>query len=569
MLSRLHIENVALIDKLDIDFFDGLNILTGETGAGKSIVIDSITALIGGRISRNLIRTGCDKAVIEGLFSVSNQLGEYLENVLQISVEEDNTILIVREIYQNGKNICKINGRMATVSQLKQIGENLVDIHGQQDNQSLLIVNKHIEFLDNYIGGGILPLKKGYSEKLLQLKALRANLQALETSPDERERRIDLLKYQTNEIGSANLKHGEEEALTEKKLVQVNSEKLIKALSNSYELLSGNGTVSIDSAVREMSVISFIDTKFSRCADSLRDISYNIEEIVREIRSWRDESEFQPEMLDHIEERLDIIATLKRKYGKDIDEILRYNDKIKLELDEILNSSEKIQKLKIEIEAVNLELFGIALQLGKLRKDNAILLSKKIVSELASLEMKNTRFEVIQKLNEQKDSSGTYFFNENGLDEIEFYISPNPGEEPKPLSKIASGGEMSRIMLAIKTILAKTDSIPTLIFDEIDTGISGRTAGSVAEKLAGLSHSHQVLCVTHSAQIAAMADHHYVIEKIHTDGRTKTRTIRAGEEDRVKAVASIMGNTKISEITINHAQEMISNAQKIKNALRN
>ena len=569
MLTRLYIENLALIDKTEIEFGLGLNVLTGETGAGKSIVIDSITAIIGGRLSKDLIRTGTEKAIVEGLFSIIDeekikQLEEY-----GIDVEEDKSILIVREFFQNGKNICRVNGRMVTITTLKQIGQLLIDIHGQHDNQSLLETQSHIAFLDSFIGQDIEKLKLPYIDKLNKLNALKSELNELAGSPEERARKLDLLEFQTNEISSAKLKLNEENELEQKRLAVGNSEKILNALSKSYELMSGETSnlsvvSSLNNAIKEIGLISFIDEKYGNTINMLEEVNIQLQEISRDVRSWRDEVEFNPQLLDSIDERLDLIARLKRKYGKDIESVLVYYDKVNNELEELRNSEGRIIQINNDINSLAIEMLALCREMTSVRRKHADVLSNKIEIELDNLEMKNTRFIVNIVFNNEVEDYTTYRFTHNGLDKVEFLISPNIGEEPKPLAKIASGGEMSRIMLAIKTILAAVDKKPTLIFDEIDTGISGKTAQAVAEKLSYISFGHQVICVTHLAQIAAMADMHFNIEKITSGMKTSTNVTLATGKDHVNGIARILGGKSITDTTIRHAEEIKEQSEMIK-----
>ena len=575
MLTKLYIQNVALIDKVELDFGAGLNILTGETGAGKSIVVDSITAIIGGRLSKDLIRSGTEKAIIEGLFIINNEDKINELRGYGIVIEEDNSLLVVREFYQNGKNVCRANGRLVTVSALKFIGQLLVDIHGQHDNQSLLQTENHIDFLDAFIGEEIIAIKSEYTVKLNQLKTLRSELASLVGDPEERARKIDLLEFQIKEISDANLTIGEEDELIQKKLRLANAEKVANTLSNAYEILSGSGFKGssihseLNCVARDISQISFIDEKYSTAMNVLEEISYNIQELSRDIRVWRDDVEYNPQLLEQIEERLDLISRLKRKYGKDIDSILSYNDKIGNELEDIENSEERVKQISVKIDSLTTELIELSTNMSKKRSELGKVLESKIVKELEELEMRNTRFIVNVEFDSHDEREGLPQFNINGLNKVEFFISPNLGEQPKPLAKIASGGEMSRIMLAIKTILAKVDRKSILVFDEVDTGISGKTAQAVGEKLAYLAAVHQVVCVTHLAHIAAMADFYFNIEKQVEGDRTRTRVTKVDGEEESKALASILGGANITETTIKHAKEIKNSSNQLKLRLRN
>ena len=574
MLTKLLIQNIALIDKIEIDFGSGLNILTGETGAGKSIVIDSITAIIGGRISKDLIRSGAEKAVVEGLFLINcEDKKKELQNI-GFELEEDNVLLVVRELYQNGKNICRINGRMVTVSMLKYLGEILIDIHGQHDNQSLLQTENHIEFLDSFIGENFSRLKEKYSEKFNHLKNLKSELSSMVYNPEERLKKLDLFDFQIKEISRAELKENEEDELTHKKTMFTNAEKVACALSNSYEILTGSNAVNnsihslLNKLIKEINQISFIDEKYLNTVDSLEEMSYHIEEISRDIRVWRDSIEFNPQSLETIEERLDLIARLKRKYGKDIGSILLHLANLEKEYEELLNNEEKISALCEKINILKDDLIDICRNMSDKRLKYAKILEAKIENELENLEMKKTRFSVKIEYNKESNPEGMPSFNLNGLDRVEFLISPNLGEAPKPLAKIASGGEMSRIMLAVKTILAKVDKKTTLIFDEIDTGISGKAAQAVGEKLVLISTGHQVICVTHLAHIAAMADIHFSIKKNIKSGRTMTDVNIVEGNEKCEAIAIILGGSSITDITMQHAKQIIDYSNDIKSFLR-
>lgn len=570
MLLQLVISNVAIIDKVSIEFGDGLNVLTGETGAGKSIVIDSINAILGERISKELVRTGADKASVEAIFQISADKFEDIFESLGIEAEEDGTLIIQREFNTSGKNICRVNGVLTTVSILKNIGQRLIDVHGQHDNQSLLRTESHINLLDLFSGDKLLTLKKDYDSFLEEYRLKKSKLKEVSGDKNDRERKIDLLKYQIDEIKKAKLKADEEETLEKKRLIMANSEKIINGLNGAYDSLFG-GTNSkssasdyLNSALKDLSNLVAYDSKFSELTSKIEDIYYQMEDVIENIRSHRDETEFEPEILEQIDERIDLIFKLKRKYGATIKDILNYKIKIENELEEIINSEEIALKLESDILAIKKTLFDIAKKMHAERSLAASLLEERIGNELFDLEMKGTNLKVNLEFNEIADFEKEVNFGANGLDKVEFLISTNAGEPLKPLSKIASGGEMSRIMLAIKNILAKVDQVPTLIFDEIDIGISGRAAEKVGEKLVLISRKHQVLCVTHLAQLAAMADCHYLIEKNSSDGATRTSVDKLDEKGRNEEVARIIGGSKISEITIKHAEEMIKHANSLK-----
>jgi DNA repair protein RecN (Recombination protein N) len=570
LLVQLEIHNIALIDNVTIELDKGLNILTGETGAGKSIIIDSINAILGGRVSKELIRNGKDKASVEAVFQIdSERLGDILESY-GVDPEEDGSFIISREFSISGKNICRINGKMATVSMLKEIGERIIDIHGQHDNQSLLRTESHIELLDSFGGEKIYNLRQDYHNLLSEYKNTRNKLKALTGNTGERERKIDLLKFQIDEIKKAKLKVSEEEDLNKQRILFSSSERIVNALSEAYDMLfagnavKGSTTDTIGEAISELQSISKIDEKFSNITSKLEDLSYQLEDIIEDIRKERDEVEFSPELLEQIEERLDVIYKLKRKYGTTIEEVLKYYKKISVELDEILRSEELITELQQELKKLSDKLFETATSLYEDRKKAAAILEERISSELNDLEMKKAIFKVSIDFDNSFDENGIRKFASNGLDKVEFLISPNAGEPLKSLSKIASGGEMSRIMLGIKTILANVDKMPTLIFDEIDIGVSGRAAQKVGEKLSVISKGHQVICVTHLAQIACMADQNLLIEKVSDDASTRTLVTTLKEKELQKEIARILGGTSISDITLKHAEEMLENARLLK-----
>ncbi|MCX7710372.1 MAG: DNA repair protein RecN [Clostridia bacterium] len=573
MLLQLQIHNIALIDKVNIELDAGLNVLTGETGAGKSIIIDSINAILGERLSKDLIRTGTEKATVEAVFQVDNTTFSSLFEELGVEPEEDGTLIISREYSVSGKNSCRINGKMVTVSMLKELGQRLIDIHGQHDNQSLLRVDSHIELLDSFGGSSIEGLKQQYLKCLNDYKETKGKLRSLTGDKNDRERKIDLLKYQIDEIKKARLKVGEEEELNKQRILLSNSEKLMGALSNAYEVLySGNSIKSsasdnINEALAELNSIIKVDERLAVLAKKLEDLSYQLDDVIEEIRDERDNVEFNPELLEQIEERADLIYKLKRKYGSSIEEVLEYCKKIEAELDETIKSEEIIAGLNEQLKLLNKELFTAAEKLHGARLKACEILENRIGQELGDLEMKKAIFKVSIDFDENLDVNGDRKFTAHGLDKVEFLISPNAGEPLKPLSKIASGGEMSRIMLAIKNILANVDHIPTLIFDEIDIGISGIAAQKVGEKLSAISRSHQVLCVTHLAQIASMADTHYLIEKVSSSDKTVTQVNKLDDGKVKHEIARILGGASISEITLKHAEEMLKNASdfKVKN----
>ena len=564
MLLQLDIQNIALIDKLSLEIAPGLNVLTGETGAGKSILIDSINAVLGERVAKDIIRNGKEKAFIEAVFNYENK---YIDDILeQLGIEfDEGNIIISREISLSGKNTCRINGRLVNVSVLKQVGELLLDIHGQHDNQSLLKTETHIELLDAFGGATIEKCKSDYLGIYMEYKSIKSRIQGLIGDKGEIARRMDMLKFQIDEIQSAKLKKGEDENLIKQRQVLANSEKIINSIRQSYELLNedNNGKSALynsNKALQELSSILKYDGELIPISEKLESVIYQLEDICEDLRAKREVDEFDPDALAHIDERLDTISRLKRKYGSTLEEVLEFFEKSKNEYNELLQSESLIEDLNKQLSIVINKMTNSAKVLHLERQKAALLLERNITDELENLEMKNSRFKVNLILSEDQKN-----FTKNGLNTAEFLISSNIGEPLKPLSKIASGGEMSRIMLAIKTILANVDAIPTLIFDEIDTGISGKAAQKVGERLSYISKNHQVLCVTHLSQLACMADNHLFIEK-NSNGENTFTTVRyLDRKGRIEEVARIIGGSDITSLAIKHAEELITGAEKFKN----
>jgi len=574
VLGRLYIKNIALIDELCMDFENGLNVLTGETGAGKSIIIDSINAVLGVRFSKDFIRTGCEKSLIEASFTINNKAVNDVLDEMGIEPEEDGTIILSRENWVNGRNSCRINGRMSTVTGLKEIGERLIDIHGQHDNQSLLRTESHIDLLDSFGGKKLLNIKERYSTLLKEHKEIRDKLQSLTMSEYEREKRIDFLKFQVEEINNARLIEGEDEELEARRLVLSNAENIIKALSDSYDVLfSGEVTGKsifdgLNTAISYMRKIQNFGEAYEKIYKELEDLTYQLADITEDLRKERDLINYDSQELAEVLERLDVINRLKRKYGETIKDILEYCQAKENELGTLLSNQTHIEDLKKKLAQNDAELYKAAVELNSERVKAANILEEKITGELFDLEMKKAKFKVNIIFDNDTDMNGLHKFTANGLDKVEFMISPNLGEPLKPLSKIASGGELSRIMLAIKTILADVDNIPVLIFDEVDSGISGRVAQKVGEKLAMLSKGHQVICITHLPQIACMADNHFLIEKVSSEDKTTTVVKKLEDEEIPGGIARLLGGAHISEITIKHASEMLQYSQQFKEALQ-
>ncbi len=571
MLLELAIQNFALIDKLTVRFNEGLNILTGETGAGKSIIIDAVNMAIGERADKNYIRTGTDKATIQILFQSTNPELKSLLSDQDIDLEDDHTLILTREIYSSGRSVCRINDRAVTLSTLKEVSKYLIDIHGQHEHQSLLYPENHIEILDSFGEQDTMTLRKRIDEKYHTLKGLKEKLSSLFGNSLERERKVDLLSFQINEIDQAQLKKDEIEQLAVEQQLLSNSEKIYHVMAKAYEILY-NGTEiypsvldGVGNIVGEMDHYKDLDKNIADIFSVLQECQYKMEDVSRDIRNYRDHIDFNPQALEQIEKRLDQINNLKRKYGKDIEEILAYRQSIYDELEDIKNSETIIAELNEQIQTLQDELLNLSLLLRKSRKEIASKLEKRITEELISLNMEKAAFRI--HFIESVDRHGNVHFTSKGIDRVEFMISTNAGEPLKPLSKIASGGEMSRIMLALKAILAKNDNIPTLIFDEIDTGISGRTANIVGEKLANISQTHQILCITHLPQIARMADTHFYIEKVSTDEKTLTNLRHLQKKERITELGRLLGGAAITDLTLKHAKEMLNSSTDYKKSI--
>ncbi len=560
MLLELEVKNFALIDELYLQFEKGLNILTGETGAGKSIIIDAVNMAIGERAGREFVRSGTNKCTVQALFSTSGAMG-LVEILDEYGIENDDEqyLVVIREIYANGRSTCRVNGTIVTQSVLKNITEKLIDIHGQHQHQSLLNPNAHIGLLDAYGGKEVNQLRKEISKEYHELQKLQTRLESICSNEMERERKLDLLKFQIQEIESAELSNGEEKLLVQQKNLLANGEKIFNAVSEAYaELYEGNHQMAIVDGISKITSqlqhVSSFDDQLNYFYQTLEEIQIRIQDITREMRDYKDQIDFDPQSLNEVEKRLDTINNLKRKYGKSLEEVLLYYDKIKSELELYCNSEAEIQRLKKDIESKRNEVEAKALVLSEMRKSIATTLQVELTKILETLNMGKVSFVI--SFNHVLDANNNYKITEKGIDIVEFLISTNLGEPLKSLAKIASGGEMSRIMLALKTILANVDHIPTLIFDEIDTGISGRTAQVVGQNLYHISENHQVICITHLPQIASLADNHFLIEKKEYSDSTKTEVNRMDMEDRIKEVGRLLGG-ELTDITLKHAKELI------------
>ena len=536
MLSTLHIKNIGIIDDLSINFEEGFNVLTGETGAGKTLIIGSLAILSGGRFSKEMIRKGEECSLIEASIFVP-----------QSEFSEDGNIIISREVYSNGRNTCKINGNLVTVSELKRVMSKIIDIHGQHDNQNLLDNTKHIVYLDGFIGDELFNVKHEYQEYFNKYNEIKNKLKNNYGDETEKTRRLDLLRYQYNEIDVANLKIGEDLELEEKHNIMMNSEKLKENLEEIDENINSNAIEYISNSIRCLEKIEDYGEIYKSKLAELKSIYYELQETARDLSSLKDEANFDAYERDEVERRLDIIFSLKRKYGNGIEEILEYKNKLAEEIEQIENVEEINKKLKMEQKEIESKMNNLCNLMNEKREKYGIILSEKINNELKDLEMPNACFSI--KI--EKEAS----FNINGNDKIEFAISTNIGEESKELIKIASGGEMSRIMLAIKTVLADIDEVPILVFDEIDTGISGKAAKAVAEKMKIISNKHQTLCITHLPAIAAQGDNNFYIYKEVKNGKTRTNIKKLNEEETIFEIARI-SNGNITEVAIENAKEL-------------
>lgn len=538
MISTIQIKNIGIIDSLSINLENGFNVLTGETGAGKTLIIDSLGIICGNRFSKEMIRKGEEYSYVEASIYMP-------ENPNSI----DGNIIVSREIYTNGRNSCKINGRLVTVSELKEFMKQIIDIHGQNDNQTIMDKTSHIGYLDSFIGERILNVKKEYREIFKRYNEIKLELKNNYGDDKEKQRKLDLLRYQLNEIEDVNLKVGEDEKLEEQRKIIMNSEKIVENLEIADNTLSEQAIEGINSAIRALEKIENIDVTYSQKLSELKNIYYDIQELNRDITQMKENVYFNEEERNEIEERLDLIYSLKRKYGNSIEEILKYKEHIENEIYEIENLDEINNKLKQELSKIKEKMSEMANEMNQIRNEGAKKLSNKINKELADLEMPNAKFNIKIEFNTENE------FNKNGLDIVEFMIATNIGEEEKSLIKIASGGEMSRIMLGIKSVLADVDKVPVLIFDEIDTGISGKAAKAVSVKMKNIAKKHQILCVTHLATIAAKGEHNYYISKEVENDKTRTKIECLNEEKTIREIARIASGD-VNEISIEHAKQL-------------
>jgi DNA repair protein RecN (Recombination protein N) len=561
MLRELTIRNLAVIEHVAVTFHPGFHVLTGETGAGKSIIIDALALTAGGRGSSDMIRHGCGRADIEALFDLPRQHPVW-DTLQRIGVEADSeeTLIIRRELLVHGKSSARINGQSVTLTMLREVGEHLVNIHGQHEHQSLLRTERHLEWLDSFAGEQMLQEKLVYRKCYQEYLSISRERRELEEKSRQGMQMLDLYRFQIEEIEGARLKPGEDESLADERRKLSHAEKLTDAVTEAYELLYGTkGLAAISRALTRLQDVVKVDpTTLQPLVEQLQSAYYSVEDSTFQLRDYKDNIEFNPQRLAHIEQRLDQLHSLRRKYGETTEDILSYQLRIKTEADQLENSDELLRKLAEQEELLLKELTIQAEKLSEIRKTASRVLARQIEQELADLQMERSVFDV---------RLGNAALTISGADTAEFVLSTNPGEPPKPLVKIASGGEMSRVMLALKAIFARIDEIPVLVFDEVDTGVSGRAAQAVAEKLSLLSSHCQVFAITHLPQVACMADHQYEIHKLITDGkRTQTHVTELQSTQRVEELARMLGGVEVTEKTRHHAQEMLTLAQRQKNA---
>lgn len=557
MLTTLYIENIAVIEKTSIDFSQGLNVLTGETGAGKSIIIDSINAIMGQRTSKELVRTGAKTALVTAQFDDVNDTVKAKLKELGYDNEDDDTLILQRSISAAGKSTCKINARPASVTVLKEVAKNLINIHGQHESYELFSPDTHIDYIDSF--GELNSELDDYREKYKRYKALKKQLNEANSDESARLHEIDLLTYQTTELFNADVQPDEIEQLENERIVLMNSEKIFTLLNDARELLDGDerttgGVESVESAMNYIQRAASLNGEYESISESITDVYYNLRDCIEAISDAADSVESDPQRLEEIDERLDLLNRLTRKYGCECNELPSLAEKMQTRLEELLSYDKNRDQLEADYKEAENNALVAAQKLSEIRKKTAKVFSERVREEMSFLNMPN-----VQIVTQFENTD----FYEKGTDKIEFLISANPGEPPRPVAKIASGGELSRMMLAIKTVLASTDDIDTLIFDEVDTGISGSAAQKVGMKLKEVSKSSQVLCVTHQAQLAALADAHYLISKQVEDGRTFTQVKLLDFDGRKHELARIIGGVSITDAALAHAESMLKESEEL------
>ena len=555
MLTTLYIENIAVIEKTSIDFSQGLNVLTGETGAGKSIIIDSINAIMGQRTSKELVRTGAKTALVTAQFDDVNDTVKAKLAELGYNNEDDDTLILQRTISATGKSSCKINARPASVTVLKEVAKNLINIHGQHESYELFSPDTHIDYIDSF--GELKNELEDYREKYKKYKALKKQLNEANSDESARLHEIDLLTYQTTELFNADVQPDEIEQLENERIILMNSEKIFTLLNDSRELLDGDertagGIEAVESAMNYIQRAASLNADYESISESITDVYYNLRDCIESISDAADSVESDPQRLEEIDERLDLLNRLTRKYGCECNELPSLAEKMQTRLEELLSYDKNRDQLEADYKEAENNALVAAQKLSEIRKKTAKVFSERVREEMSFLNMPN-----VQIVTQFENTD----FYEKGTDKVEFLISANPGEPPRPVAKIASGGELSRMMLAIKTVLASTEDIDTLIFDEVDTGISGSAAQKVGLKLKEVSKSSQLLCVTHQAQLAALADAHYLISKQVEDGRTFTQVKLLDFDGRKHELARIIGGVNITDAALAHAESMLKESE--------
>ncbi|MBF2514607.1 DNA repair protein RecN [Listeria marthii] len=560
MLQEMTIKNFAIIESLSLTFQEGMTVLTGETGAGKSIIIDALGLLVGGRGSADFIRHGEERLELQGLFGLAEDnlvcRNALLENGIDAS---DDMVVLERSLFRSGKNSCRINGKLVTTVLLRQIGSKLIDIHSQHEHQELMNEEFHLSLLDRFASDKIKPALTKYQTNFKEYQAIEKEWQNWTKNERELAQRLDMLRFQQQEIENANLQAGEEDRLLEQKNILANFEKLNENLQGAYAAIQGEpgGLEFVGEAMRQMETAASIHTDYKAVSEAISSSYYMLEDSMSQIRQSLDQLEFQPEELNQIESRLNDLNQLKRKYGKTIEDIIQYEQEISSEMEKLTDSESHVGHLETKLAALKAELTKQANTLTDIRKKAAVILEKQIKQELNQLYMEKAIFSVRFETNKME-------LTESGQDSIVFYMSTNPGEPLKPLAKIASGGELSRMMLALKTIFSRHQGITSIIFDEVDTGVSGRVGQAIAEKIYAVSVGSQVLCISHLPQVAAMANHHYYITKKVQNKRTTTSVAVLKGEDKVEEISRMIAGIEVTELTKQHAKEMIEQAEKVK-----
>lgn len=563
MLRELSIRNFAIIEDLTVSFSDGLTVLTGETGAGKSIIIDAVHLLAGGRGNSEFIRHGAKKAELGGLFQISSAAHPVYKKLEEAGIEiEEDSIILRRDLNDSGKSVCRVNGKLVPLSVLRDIGSSLIDIHGQHENQELMDEKQHIYLLDQFAEEQLAPILEKYSKQYNEYRALKKELATISIDEQLMAQRIDLYQFQMKELEDANLKLGEEDELLDERRRLMNFNKIFERSSAAYEAIQGEtkGLDWIGTAMGALDDAATIDEQFKEASESVTTAFYALQDAAYQVKNVLDELEFDPARLNEVEQRLALFQNLKRKYGSTVEEMIAYYEKIKTELGELLNRDEILQVKERKVLEMEVVLSELAEELSHVRKEAANDLSEAIMAELRELHMEKAKFIV--------NFDALPYFDVNGKDQVVFYISTNVGEPPKSLPKIASGGELSRMMLALKTIFSSSNGVTSIIFDEVDTGVSGRVAQAIAEKIAAISVNSQVLCISHLPQVAAMADHHYFIKKEVEHDRTFTSLAEIDTHARIEEVSRMMSGAEITELTLQHATELLKMANERKKHMR-